>query len=232
MEKRDISAPGALPHNRLGWSSARRQRADDNTKRKEQTMNETNNLPENQELSWILEEYRDWAEKNQYEFITIHHGRMGAANNWLSAHANNAKIKIEIHEGKAHVQFETDVKPLARHRRMNALDNVLVSVETLLVFYIREVISDLSRDVNYRFFPNLVCNAVSMDDSIFDKDDYLYGGMEDDPYWDNMKNDRLCNDGDEEFWDDEDDYLWEDEDDDTFWADDDDDTFWADDDDD
>jgi len=56
-----------------------------------------------------------------------------------------------------------------------------VSVETLLVFYIREVISDLSRDVNYRFFPNLVCNAVSVDDSIFDKDDYLYGGMEDDP---------------------------------------------------
>ena len=41
--------------------------------------------------------------------------------------------------------------------------------------------------------------------------------------WDNMKNDRLCNDGDEEFWDDEGDYLWEDEDDDTFWADDDDD---------
>ena len=41
--------------------------------------------------------------------------------------------------------------------------------------------------------------------------------------WDNMKNDRLCNDGDEEFWDDEDNYLWEDEDDDTFWADDDDD---------
>ena len=64
---------------------------------------------------------------------------------------------------------------------------------------------------------------MDVDDSIFDKDDYLYGGMEDDPYWDNMKNDRLCNDGDEEFWDDEDDYLWEDEDDDTFWADDDDD---------
>ena len=216
MEKRDISAPSALPHNRLEWSSARRQRPDDNTKRKEQIMNEANNLPEDQELSWILEEYRDWAEKNQYEFITIHHGRMGAA-------MSDAKIKIEIHEGKAHVQFETDVKPLARHRRMNALDNVLVSVETLLVFYIREVISDLSRDVNYRFFPNLVCNAVSVDDSIFDKDDYLYGGMEDDPYWDNMKNDRLCNDGDEEFWDDEGDYLWEDEDDDTFWADDDDD---------
>ena len=31
-------------------------------------MNEANNLPEDQELSWILEEYRDWAEKNQYEF--------------------------------------------------------------------------------------------------------------------------------------------------------------------
>lgn len=186
-------------------------------------MNEANNLPEDQELSWILEEYRDWAEKNQYEFITIHHGRMGTANNWLSAHANDAKIKIEIHEGKVHARFETDAEPLIRHRRMNALDNVLVSVETLLVFYIREVISDLSRDVNYRFFPNLVCNAVSVDDSIFDKDDYLYGGMENDPYWDNMKNDRLCNDGDEEFWDDEDDYLWEDEDDDTFWADDDDD---------
>ena len=67
-------------------------------------MNEANNLPEDQELSWILEEYRDWAEKNQYEFITIHHGRMGAA-------MSDAKIKIEIHEGKAHVQFETDVKP-------------------------------------------------------------------------------------------------------------------------
>jgi len=48
MEKRDISAPGALPHNRLEWSSARRQRADDNTKRKEQIMNEANNLPEDQ----------------------------------------------------------------------------------------------------------------------------------------------------------------------------------------
>ena len=145
------------------------------------------------------------------------------ANNWLSAHANNAKIKIEIHEGKVHARFETDVAPLIQHRSIKALDDVPVSVETLLVFSIREVISDPSRDVNYRFFPNLVCNAVSVDGSIFDKDDYLYGGMEDDPYWDNMKNDRLCNDGDEEFWDDEDDYLWEDEDDDTFWADDDDD---------
>ena len=71
MAKRDISAPGALPHNRLEWSSAKRQRADDNTKRKEQIMNEANNLPEDQELSWILEEYRDWAEKNQYEFMVV-----------------------------------------------------------------------------------------------------------------------------------------------------------------
>ena len=63
MAKRDISAPGALPHNRLEWSSAKRQRADDNTKRKEQIMNEANNLPEDQELSWILEEYRDWPKK-------------------------------------------------------------------------------------------------------------------------------------------------------------------------
>ena len=96
-------------------------------------MNEANNLPEDQELSWAIEEYLDWAEKHKYEFITAHNGRMGAA-------MSDAKIKIEIHEGKAHVQFETDVKPLARYRRMNALDNVLVSVETLLVFYIREVI--------------------------------------------------------------------------------------------
>ena len=96
---------------------------------------------------------------------------MGADNNLLSAHANDAKIKIEIHEGKAHARFETDAESITRHRSIKALDDVPVSVETLLVFYIREVISDLSRDVNYRFFPNLVCNAVSVDDSIFDKDD-------------------------------------------------------------
>ena len=39
-------------------------------------MNEANDLLEDQKLSWILEEYRDWAEKNQYEFITAHNGRM------------------------------------------------------------------------------------------------------------------------------------------------------------
>ena len=212
MEKRDISAPSALPHNRLEWSSARRQRPDDNTKRKEQTMNEENNFPEEQKLSWILEEYRAWAEKHKYEFITIHNGRMGA-NNWLSAHANNAKIKIEIHEGKAHARFETDAESITRHRSIKALDDVPVSVETLLVFCIREVISDLSRNVSYRFFLTLLCNAVDVDDSILDKDDTLWGGMENDPFWDNMKNDRLWDDEDEDLWDDEDDCLWDDEDD-------------------
>lgn len=113
------------------------------------------------------------------------------ANNWLSAHANNAKIKIEIHEGKAHARFETDVAPLIQHRRIRALDDVPVSVETLLVFSIREVISDLSRDVSYRFFLTLLCNAVDVDDSIFDEDGILYGGTEDDPFQYDTENERL-----------------------------------------